>query len=414
MSRIRIDLTHTSHTRAHTGIQRLCRSLYGALLERSEEVVPVCHDPFESTWRILRRWEHANLSVPRGPVPGARGTRWPLHAKIEGRLRKLLDRRSGTHAARIPPADCLIEPEIFSPGVARHFPSLLQGITGPRVALFHDAAALRFPELTPHKTVARYPTYLQELLRFDGVAAISEESRDALADYWRWLGVSNHPPVIGLPLGVDKPAPPPLGHTTAMQAAPVVLSVGSIEGRKNHLALLEACEILWQRGLRFDLQLIGLAQLETGRPALDRLRALQAAGRPLRYDGPATEAGLAHAYRTCVFTVYPSLMEGFGFPVLESLGYGKPCISSAQGALGESTRGGGCLALPSIDAPSLAEAIALLLSDKERLEFLTKAARKRTIKTWSAYAGELLDWTGTLSPRADAPGRTPYLAFDLL
>ena len=157
--------------------------------------------------------------------------------------------------------------------------------------------------------------------------------------------------------------------------------------------------MLWRRGLRFELQLIGLVHPETGRPALDRIRALQAAGRPLHYDGPASEAGLARAYRACAFTVYPSLMEGFGFPVLESLSYGKPCICSAQGALGESAREGGCLAIERVDAPALAEAIALLLSDPERLDFLTAAAGSRVFKTWSAYTGELTDWIRTLGRR---------------
>jgi len=180
----------------------------------------------------------------------------------------------------------------------------------------------------------------------------------------------------------------------------MVLCVGSIEGRKNHLALLAACEALWQRGLRFELQLIGLAHPGTGRAALERLRALEAAGRPIHYEGPVSESGLARAYRACAFTVYPSLMEGFGLPVLESLSYKKPCISSAQGALGESTRDGGCLALERVDAPALADAIESLLSNPERLESLSLEAQRRTFKTWSAYADELLAWMRPLPRRA--------------
>jgi glycosyltransferase involved in cell wall biosynthesis len=293
----------------------------------------------------------------------------------------------------------LIVPEIFSPVVGNAFPSLFAGISGPRVAIFHDAIPLRLPELSPHKTVARFPGYLQELLRFDGIAANSADSQTTLVEYWRWLGIADPPPVISLPLGIDRPAPAPFGHTTATDAPPVVLCIGSIEGRKNHLALLEACETLWQRGLRFDLQLIGLARPETGGPALDRVRALQAAGRPLRSDGPASENDLARAYRACAFTVYPSLMEGFGLPVLESLSYGKPCICSAQGALGESTQGGGCLTLSPIDAPAIAEAIAVLLSDPEHLEDLATEAHNRTFKTWSIYAEELAAWIRTLKRR---------------
>ena len=102
MTRTLIDLTHTSHTQANTGIQRLCRSLYRALRDRPDEVVPVCHDPFESTWRLLRRWEQGNLAVPRNIAAGTRGSCWPLHARIGGRLRRLLGVRSQTGSTGAP------------------------------------------------------------------------------------------------------------------------------------------------------------------------------------------------------------------------------------------------------------------------------------------------------------------------
>jgi glycosyltransferase involved in cell wall biosynthesis len=399
MSRLLIDLTHTSHTRAHTGIQRLCRALYTALCGRTEDVLPLCYDAYESAWRPLRGWERSNLAPPRGMVAGARGARWPLHARIAGHVRRLLAARTGRG---YPPAirgDGLIEPEIFSPAVSRALPGLFARISGPRVAVFHDATVLRLPELSPPKTVARYPAYLQDLLLFDGVAAISEDSRAMLVDYWRWLGVAHPPPVVALPLGIDAPINSHYGQTAAAQAAPVVLSIGSIEGRKNHLVLLEACEILWRRGRRFELRLIGLAHPQTGRAALGRLRALQAAGRPVRYDGPVSEADLHHAYRDCVFTVYPSLMEGFGLPVLESLSHGKPCICSAHGALGECVHGGGCLSLDRVDAPELAAAIDRLLSDSDYLAVLTRAALGRRFKAWPDYADELAAWMRSLPHR---------------
>jgi glycosyltransferase involved in cell wall biosynthesis len=399
MTRLLIDLTHTSHTQAQTGIQRVCRSLYAALAGRGEELLPLTHDAYESAWRPLRNGEQCNLAPPRGASAGARGARWPLQARISGRLRRWLGARGKSGSEPAISGRAFIEPEIFSPAAGRELPRLLAGVSGPRVAIFHDATALRLPELSPTKTVARYPAYLQELLVFDGVAANSKDSQAALVDYWQWLGFADPPPVISLAFGIDTPAPAPYGHTVAPQASPVVLSVGSIEGRKNHLALLEACERLWQRGLRFELRLIGLSHPQTGRAAIERLRALQAAGRDLRYEGPASEAGLQDAYRTCVFTVYPSLMEGFGLPVLESLSHGKPCICSAHGALGESARGGGCLALDRVDAPALADAIGSLLSDPDRLGRLTDDARSREFKTWSAYAGELVTWMDTLPRR---------------
>ena len=329
-----LDLTHTSHTRARTGIQRVARSLSTAL---ASDARAITYDPHARTWRPLAPWETANLTA--AATSAKRGTTWPLTAKLRGLAHRLLRPAQlstlSSQLSALNPSSGLLVPEVFSPGTAAALPALLAATVGPRVAIFHDAIALKFPELTPTKTVARFPAYLRELLAFDGIAAVSEDSRDSLRDYWRWLGIANPPPVHAIPLGVDPvchlisdklSAPSAFVSASASisasdsqlsalnsplsplrsQLIPTLLSVGSLEGRKNHLALLDACELLWSSGARFELRLIGLAHPQTGRAALNRVQALQAAGRPLRYDGPATDAVLESAYATCAFTVYPS------------------------------------------------------------------------------------------------------------
>jgi len=394
-----LDLTHTSHTGARTGIQRVARSLHSALGTRA---VAITHDPYAETWRELDETERATLAT-RGGASTGRGAQWPLGEKIRGRLQCWLGNQS---AIRIPASameNGLLVPAVFSPATADALPALLAAVRGPRVALFHDAIALKFPELTPVKTVARFPAYLRELLQFDGVAAVSEESRQSLVDYWQWLGLSaaQTPPVQAIPLGVD-PASNPIGYINRSPGAPaVVLSVGSIEGRKNHLALLDAAEKLWADGKKFELRLIGLAHPQTGRAALERVRELQAVGRPLRYDGPVDDATLDRAYADCAFTVYPSLVEGFGLPVLESLARGKPCVCSRRGALGESARGGGCVTLEVMDVAGIAAAIDSLLTSPAEFDRHAAAARARTLKTWAAYAEELTTWMRNL-PRRDS------------
>jgi glycosyltransferase involved in cell wall biosynthesis len=393
-----LDLTHTSHTQARTGIQRVARSLHTAL---GGQALAITHDPYAGTWRELDDAEKNTLSA-QGSGTGRRGAQWSLQKKISGRIQSWL----GNHSAiRLPPSALdggLLVPEVFSPTVATALPALLAAVRGPRVAVFHDAIALKFPELTPTKTVARFPGYLRELLVFDGIAAVSEDSRASLVDYWQWLGLSGHqvPPVEVIALGVDHPNARPAGETSG--ATPLVLSVGSLEGRKNHLVLLEAAEQLWSAGKKFELRLIGLAHPQTGRAALERVRALQAAGRPLRYDGPVDEATLDQAYADCTFTVYPSLIEGFGLPVLESLARGKPCICSARGALGESARGGGCVTLDVMNAPNLAAGIDRLLSSSADYAAHAAAARARTLKTWARYADELTTWLRSLRRRDPA------------
>jgi glycosyltransferase involved in cell wall biosynthesis len=383
-----LDLSHTSHTRARTGIQRVARSLHAALGDR---VVAITHDPWEGTWRRLEGWEEGNLAADHSA--SRRGARWPFLARWRGRLRRRLRAAPG-----LPENSGLIVPEVFSPRTAAALPALFARTTGPRVAIFHDAIPLSHPEHTPARTVARFPDYLAELRAFDGIAAVSGESRLALENHWRATGTGG-PPVGTIPLGVDPPRPPPTPGRGTGNTLPVVLSVGSIEGRKNHLALLEACAQLWQEGERFTLHLIGLANRETGAAALARIRALQSAGRPIRYDGPVGEAALQSAYAQCDFTIYPSIAEGFGLPVIESLVHGKPCICSARGALGESAQGGGCVTVAEVGAGHLAAALAALLRDPARRAALAAEARQRRFKTWADYAGELTAWMESLPPR---------------
>ncbi len=430
-----IDVSHTCHTRARTGVQRVVRSLLAAL---GPHAVAVAHDPYLGAWRELKGWERTNLSEPS---PGSkRGAQWPLTAKLDGRLRRLF--RASRREVKLGTAAGTIVPEIFSPAVA----ATLRDLPRPRVAVFHDAIPLQLPEYTPQKTVARFPAYLRELLEFDGIAAVSEDSREALIEYWRWLGVANPPVVRTIPLGIDIPGadggrvPRPVGRAgdsarrlgsssnrgaersprpttplddrrcgttsetppaSAPMAAdtaswPIVLCVGSIEGRKNHLALFDACEQLWARGREFELHVVGLPRAETAAPALARMRELQSKGRPLRHSGAADDLALDAAYAACQFTVYPSLMEGFGLPVLESLAHGKPCICSQHGALGESARDGGCLMLASVDAASLAEGMDRLLTDPAEHARLTAEARRRTFRTWREYARDLTAWVDEL------------------
>jgi glycosyltransferase involved in cell wall biosynthesis len=388
-----LDLTHTCHTRARTGIQRVARSLHAAL---NHTAIAITRDPHRSAWRTLAAWETANLAGSAGAA--RRSAQWPLRSQLAGRAMRLLGRR----APPLPTNSGLLVPEVFSPGVASALPELFAAMQGPRVAVFHDAIALQYPELSPPKTVMRFPAYLRELLAFDGIAANSATSREVLVDYWRWLGAKDAPPVVAIPLGVDavsRPQSEDKKGGPSAAAPPTILSVGTLEARKNHLALLDACERLWARGTQFELRLVGLANRETGAAALARVQSLQAAGRPLRYDGPLSDAAVKAAYAACAFTVYPSIVEGFGLPVIESLAHGRPCVCSGRGALGESARGGGCVPLDAVDAASLDAAIARLLARPSEIAALAEVARARTFRTWAGYAQELVDWTHSLRRR---------------
>lgn len=116
-----------------------------------------------------------------------------MTAQLRGHTRRLLGHQSPDAQLSALGSSGLLVPELFTPAIAAALPALFAATSGPRVAVFHDAIALKFPELTPAKTVARFPSYLRELLAFDGIAANSEDSRATLLSYWDWLGIPHHP-----------------------------------------------------------------------------------------------------------------------------------------------------------------------------------------------------------------------------
>ncbi len=376
------DATHTSHTRAQTGIQRVVRSLARELAQLTR-VEPVCFDPHQHAWRALDADERAQLANSSG-ASGSRGTRWSLRHQVIGRVRRLAGR-----TASVPRGQGLVCPELFSTRVATELPALFAAARGPRVAIFHDAIGLKFPELTPPATVARLPAYLRELATFDGVAAVSEDSAASLREFWQWSELPHPPPVVAIPLGID---PQPSRPLTEAAAAPRVLCVCTIEGRKNHLALLAAAEDLWRHGVNFELELIGLPRADTGSLALAKIKGLQAQGHPLVYHGTVSDAKLHEAYARSAFTVYPSLYEGFGLPILESLHHGRPCITGRGGALAEAARDGGVLTVETPTAPHLGRAMRRLLEHPAELAALAAAARARRFRSWRDYATDLRAW----------------------
>ncbi len=393
---VALDLSSTAHCRSATGVQRVTRQLHAALAETGPVPAAVIWDCYAKRWRTPDARELALLSPAAAENPGAsRSEIWTLGQKLRGWLRLGHEPDwERFHGA------ALLAPEIFSAEVFPNYASLRAKLGGPAAALFYDAVALRFPALTPPGNVARVENYLRELASFDGVAAISEASRADLLEQWSRLQVTKTPPVVAIPLGVSPPAtpvPPPRADNDRLGA--MILSVGSIEGRKNHLALLEAAETLWREGRHFRLILAGLPRPETAATALRLAAALQSAGRPLQMAGPVSDRRLEELYARCRFTVYPSLYEGYGLPVAESLLRSRPCVCGTGGALAEVAPGGGCLVVPEPSSAHLAAALRSLLDDDTLHMRLCAEAARRQFPSWADYARQLASWMATLPCR---------------
>jgi glycosyltransferase involved in cell wall biosynthesis len=116
-----------------------------------------------------------------------------------------------------------------------------------------------------------------------------------------------------------------------------VLFVSTIEVRKNHQLLMRVWRRLLEEMRPSDVPwLVFVGRI--GWMVDDFVRQLHACdflnGRII-VIADATDTELAALYRSCLFTVFPSLYEGWGLPVTESLSLGKPCLASDRTSLPE-------------------------------------------------------------------------------
>jgi glycosyltransferase involved in cell wall biosynthesis len=179
-----------------------------------------------------------------------------------------------------------------------------------------------------------------------------------------------------------------------------LLSVGTIEPRKNLPTLLEAlADIKARRGQVPPLYVAGAPGW--GDVGIEAAVARLGLREEVRLLGFVPEARLAELYASALALVYVSLDEGFGFPALEAMACGCPVIAARAGSLPEVVGDAAVLVDPR-DVAQIATAIGLL-TDPERAQVLRERGRARArALTWRACARGTLDVyrrVGTASPR---------------
>jgi len=395
-----VDLTHTSHCPVLTGVQRVSQEVFRHLAAMDSSTKAIVYDRYAKCWRGPDAAETVRLASASLP-PTRHQTRqnWTFWQQWRGRLGFI-----GEADWPALQGANLLAPEIFGERNFRAYARLRTKLGGAAGAIFHDAVALRLPQFSQPSTVARFPAYLRELATFNGVAANSKASRHELLEQWDRLRVRNPPPVVAIPLGVEPPATPPTSPPA--DGVPLVLSVGTLEGRKNQISLIEAAELLWKEGGKFRLVLAGMLEPRTGSAAWHRAKELKLAGRPIETPGAVSEVHLQQLYAECRFTVYPSRYEGFGLPVAESLLRHRPCLCGPGGALAEVAGGGGCYLVPSPNVEHLARGLRALLENQALYQQLVDEAAQRRLPTWNDYAREISAWLGDLRPRT-SPALSP-------
>jgi glycosyltransferase involved in cell wall biosynthesis len=204
--------------------------------------------------------------------------------------------------------------------------------------LIHDLIPIEYESLVEQRHVVQFRDWLQQVLPVaDVVLTASKHSRHALIKLARDAGWPLPRVEVVEPGSGFNNRLAPEGAIRVDLPKPYVLFVSTIEIRKNHRLLVRIWRRLLERhGTDAVPSLVFAGQI--GWLVDDLLADLVASdylgGKIVLMPG-LSDAELREAYRSSLFTVFPSLCEGWGLPIAESLMHGKFCVASNRTSIPE-------------------------------------------------------------------------------
>ena len=261
-----------------------------------------------------------------------------------------------------------------------HAPNFLPlAFGGPTVITVHDLSFIRYPETHPKERVRVLEKRLpKDIARSEFVLVDSDFVRNEVLQVY---GVAADK-VVTTYLGVsERFRPMAAGETRAvlerhgLRHAEYVLSVGTLEPRKNLAGTLQAFGLLpAELRRRYPLAVVGMMGWHVDAVS-SRLAALAEHGsvKPLGY---VHDDDLPYLYAGARAFMYPSIYEGFGLPVLEAMAAGVPVVTSNRASLKE-VAGAFAATLDPDDHAALGEAL------REALETSGDPAAREKRVAWA-------------------------------
>ena len=379
--RIYFYVDHTIKCPSNTGMQRVTRRLGRALLELGEEIIFVKWDARHHQLILLNQDELSYLSQWNGPV---------FSLQTLSKYPKPNDQVVQVGRFELEAGHWLVVPEVT------HITYQAQPMTldvlmeakrhGLKTAfVYYDATPLRQTSL--REMAPKHETYMHQLLLVDLVVPISNWSARDLVSFLQvheGAILTPTPRIAALPLpGESQLSSRITTPITLNDTSKLILSVGSIVPHKNQVALVHAFESYCKVYPETDWQLALVGNLH---PDVENeiKRATKKNSRILFMDHISDDE-LNELYRSCSFTVFPSIEEGFGLPILESLWYARPCICANFGSMGEVAEGGGCITVDTRETDEILRAIIRLTMEDGLLKQLSQEAVSRSISNWTDY-----------------------------
>ena len=241
---------------------------------------------------------------------------------------------------------------------------------GVRATTIHDLVPLHHPEWTTARTRAMHGRKYRNAAATCDVVFVN--SAYTGRDVSKTLGVPDEQIRVAHPAPKDVYRP---DGPTAELGATYVLTVATLEPRKNLQVLVEAHRLLADD---IELAIVG-AEGWGEQPLLD--------GPRIRRLGYVSDEELARLYRGAAVVAYPSRFEGFGIPVIEAMACGVPVVVSSHASLDEACGDAAVRADPE-EPSAFAAGIERALADRQRLVALGLEHVKRF--SWHAVGETFL------------------------
>lgn len=262
----------------------------------------------------------------------------------------------------------------------RHLVPPELGLPGPSVVTVHDVLPLSRPEHFSRLILYRYRALARSAVK--RARLVLTGSRHSATEIATRLGV---PPdrIRVTPYGVGERFRP----VAVEPADPYVLCVGTLEPRKNLAGAVAAFEAIGADFPGHRLVVVGGKGWKRG----ELERVLGSSGARIERRGHVSDEELVRLYSGADCFLFPTLGEGFGFPVLEAMACGAPVVTSDRDGLPELAGSAAVLTDPE-DAGGLANALADVLSSEPRRAELRELGLARSRRfTWAECARLTVD-----------------------
>lgn len=265
----------------------------------------------------------------------------------------------------------------------------LPPFAGPKVATFHDLSPFTWSECNTPQRIKYLQKELKKTLKHaDALITDSEYTRQELSSYFSWPIDKIH----AVPLACGPEFHPrsadeltPYLQRYGLSSGKYSLFVGTIEPRKNIMALLDAYAML-PMSLRqhYPLVLTGY-QGWRSEDIHQKIKQAEKEGWA-KYLGFLPAEQLPLLFAGARLFAFPSLYEGFGLPVLEAMASGIPVVCSNSSSLPEVV-GDVALMSEAQDINKLSELLAQGLQDDIWREWaIEKGLERASVFSWSLCA----------------------------